>query len=98
MSHHALLEYIRQARDIGASDHEIAERLHGVGWYHVDVQDALELYSKITEPVLASTVSMTMPEVRPSNTAAPRTYDPHIIAVACLSFALGFIGYLWLVR
>jgi len=97
MSHHALLEYVRRAKGLGASDQEIAERLHGAGWYHVDVQDALELYGKIVEPVLATTASFNS-EPALTRRLAPRSYDPHIIAVAAVSFVVGFVGYLWLVR
>ena len=97
MSHNALLEYIRKAKDCGASDKEIADRLHAAGWYRVDIQDALELYRTITKPEPAQECE---PAPRPtlSERLVPHTYDSHIIAVAALSFAIGFIGYLLLVR
>ncbi len=85
MSHHALLEYIRKAKNCGASDVDVSERLHKAGWYGVDVKDALELYQKITTP-------------KPSLTEriVPRRYDPHLIAVAAVSFVFGFLLFLWL--
>lgn len=96
MTYHALLEYIRKAKACDASDADIAERLNKAGWYKVDVQDALELYHRITEPQQAATCEPAPVAPRPSvaERIAPRSYDPHLIAVAAISFAIGFIGYL----
>jgi hypothetical protein len=101
MSHNALLEYIRKARDCGASDAEIEKRLHAAGWYAVDVQDGLELYHKLTAMAEHKTCASQEPAApKPSLTEriVPRSYDPHLIAVAAVSFALGFLLYVWLSR
>lgn len=99
MTYHGLLEYIRKAKDYGAPDEEIIRRLRAAGWYQVDVQDALELYRKLAggtggfaphQPLPAA------PKPSPLERIIPRHYDPHLIAVAVVSFALGFLGYLWL--
>jgi len=97
MSHHALLEYVHRAREIGASDQEITDRLHSAGWYRVDIQDALELHGKITQP-LAVAVSAPIAAQNTVERLSPRTYDPHLIVVAVLSVVVGFIGYFWIVR
>jgi hypothetical protein len=86
MSHHALLEYIRKAKDCGASDADVADRLHKAGWYRVDVQDALELYPKLA--VASKRVAV---QHRRSH-----SYDPYLVAVAVLSFVVAFFGFLWL--
>lgn len=98
MTYHALLEFIRKAKGCGANDADIAERLHKAGWYKVDIQDAMELYRKITEPRETAVCEPTPVTPRPSvaERIAPRSYDPHLIAVAAVSFAIGFIAYLWL--
>ena len=95
MSHHALLEYIRTAKDCGADDTQIADRLHAAGWYRVDIQDALQLYHRLTNPS-SDPSSQTPATPKPSiaDRIAPHSYDPHLIAVAALSFAIGFIVYL----
>ena len=95
MSHHALLEYIRTAKEHGANDADISQRLHTAGWYHVDVQDALQLYARLTS-IPGQTVQAYQSAPVPRNTL--RHYDPRLIAVAVLSFAIGFIGYVWLAR
>jgi len=98
MTYHALLEFIRKAKGCGASDTDIAERLHKAGWYKVDIQDAMELYRKITAPKETIICEPTPLAPRPSvaERIAPRSYDSHLIAVAAVSFAIGFIAYLWL--
>ena len=100
MTYHALLEFIRKAKGCGASDTDIAERLHNAGWYRVDIQDAMELYRRITAPKETATCEPNPATPRPSvaERIAPRSYDPHLIAVASVSFAIGFIAYLFLAR
>lgn len=84
MTHHALLEYIRKAKERGATDQDIADRLCKAGWYRVDIDDAVHLHAQLTAvaPVASS------PEH-----AATRSYDPYLVAVAGLSFAVGFVLY-----
>jgi hypothetical protein len=97
MSHSALLEYIRKAKDCGASDVDISERLHKSGWYNVDVKDALELYKKISS--VHSGMCESAPKTPKPSLAeriVPHSYDPHLIAVAAVSFVLGFLLFLWL--
>jgi hypothetical protein len=99
MTYHGLLEYIRKAKDYGAPDDEISRRLRAAGWYQVDVQDALELYRKLSGEYGAFAPHEPLPPPPPPSMIeriVPRHYDPHLIAVAVLSFALGFLGYLWL--
>ena len=99
MSHHALLEYIRKAKEYGATDVDVAEHLHKAGWYKVDIQDAMELYGKITGPeesVTAELAAVSRPSL--AKRITPHSYNPHLIAVASLSFAIGFIAYLFLSR
>ncbi len=97
MSHHALLEYIRRAKDCGADDAQITSRLHSAGWYRVDIEDALGLYHRLTrgqeEKSAVCEVSPETPKPNIAERIIPRTYDPHIVAVAALSFALGFVLY-----
>lgn len=98
MSHNALLEYIRKAKERGANDADISKRLHSGGWYRVDIQDALEFYEKVAMPAVPSaTLASARPTVRKTQ-RAPRWYDPRFVAVASLSFGLGFLLYLWLTR
>ncbi len=96
MTYHALLEYIRKAKDCGASDADISEHLSKVGWYKVDIQDALDLYRRIVAPPEAATCTPEPAAPKPSvaERIAPRSYDPHLIAIAAVSFVIGFIGYL----
>jgi len=98
MTYHALLEFIRKAKGCGASDTDIAERLHKAGWYKVDIQDAMELYQKISAPKTNATCEPTPTPPRPSvaERIAPRSYDAHLIAIAAVSFAIGFIAYVLL--
>lgn len=100
MTYHALLEFIRKAKECDANDADIAERLHKAGWYKVDIQDAMELYRKITAPKETATCESAPATPRPSvaERIAPRSYDSHLIAVAAVSFAIGFIAYLFLAR
>jgi len=100
MTYSALLEYIRKAKDCGASDDEVAGRLQKAGWYRVDVQDALELYRRLTANTAREDYGPDTPAPAPSllERVAPRHYDPHLIAVAALSFAIGFLGYVVLTR
>lgn len=99
MTYTALLEYIRKAKDCGASDAEVTDRLRKAGWYQVDVQDALELYRRLTSNTAREDCAPDRPPA-PSllERVAPRHYDPHLIAVAALSFAVGFLGYVVLTR
>jgi hypothetical protein len=83
MTHHALLEYIRTAKDRGATDQEVAERLGKAGWYRVDIDDAVHLHAQLMAVPVAS-----LPE-----RAVTRSYDPYLVAVAGLSFAVGFVVY-----
>lgn len=97
MSHHALLEYIRRAKDCGADEAQIADKLHSAGWYHVDIEDALRLFKKLTLPAgqgtqVCQTVNVPKPNI--AERIAPRSYDPHIVAIAAFSFALGFVLYI----
>jgi hypothetical protein len=100
MTYHALLEFIRKAKECGANDADIAQRLHGAGWYKVDVQDAMELYHRITRPkdTAACEPSPVTPRPSVAERIAPRSYDPHLIAVAAVSFAVGFVLYVLLTR
>jgi hypothetical protein len=98
MSHHALLEYIRKAKTCGATHQEISERLHTAGWYRVDIQDGLELYERLTHPTLTQADCDPLPGAPgPSviERIVPRIYDPAVVAVAVLSFAVCFIAYMW---
>jgi len=99
MTYQSLLEYIRKAKDCGASDEEVTQRLRAAGWYQVDVKDALELYRRLTANTAKEDC---VPERPPAPTllerVAPRHYDPHLIAIAALSFAIGFLGYVVLTR
>lgn len=96
MSYHALLEYIRKAKEYGADDADISERLHAAGWYTVDIQDAMVLYRKITESKdsVASQPAPVTPHPSLSERIVPSSYDPHLVAVAAVSFAVGFIAFL----
>ena len=94
MSHHALLEYIQKAKEYGASDQEIAARLSGSGWYRVDIQDALELHRRISLPATLTSAPIASSEPSLTKRLAPRSYDPHVVMVAAVSFAIGFVGYL----
>lgn len=97
MTYHALLEFIRHAKGYGASDADITERLHKAGWYKVDIQDAMDLYAKITAPqvsAVAAGPSRTTPRPSIGERLVPHSYDPHLIAVAAGSFAIGFVAYL----
>ena len=98
MSYHALLEYVRTAKDYGASDVEITQRLQSAGWYKVDVEDALGLYRRLTANTTADAYVPAQDPPKPSfaERIAPRHYDPHLIAVAVVSFAIGFVLYVWL--
>jgi hypothetical protein len=101
MTYHGLLEYIRKAKDYGASDEEVIKRLRSAGWYQVDVQDGLDLYRKLTSENGGGSAYRPMPAPpTPSllERVVPRHYDPHLIAVAAMSFALGFVGYFWLAQ
>ena len=100
MTYHALLEYIRKAKDCGASDEEVASRLRKAGWYQVDVQDALELYHRLTANTAKEDCAPAANVPKPSlaERMVPRHYDPHLIAVASLSFSLGFLAYVWFTR
>lgn len=95
MSHHALLEYIRRAKDCGADDAQITERLKSAGWYNVDVQDGLELYHKLTRPTEAKCEpAPSVPKPSVAERIVPRTYDPYIIPIAVISFILAFAAYI----
>lgn len=98
MTYHALLDYIRAAKDCGASDVEITDRLHRAGWYKIDVQDALELYRRLTANTApgAYVPSGNPPTPTLLERLAPRHYDPHIIALSVVSFTIGFLAYVWL--
>lgn len=100
LTYQALLEYIRKAKDFGASDEEISRRLKAAGWYQVDVQDALDLYRKLTvqAPAVRSVSAPAAPAPTLFERLIPRHYDPHLVAIAVFSFALGFLGYLWLTQ
>ncbi len=98
MSHHALLEYIRRAKDCGADDNQITDRLQLAGWYKVDVEDAIELYHKLTKHSQGAgeNVCRDLPIPKPTmaERIVPRSYDPHIIAIAVGVFAVTLVIYL----
>jgi hypothetical protein len=99
MTYHGLLEYIRAAKALGASDGQIMDRLRSAGWYQVDIQDALDLFVRMTARYQGPVSGQ--PEVpQPSvwERLVPRSYDPHLIAIAALSFALGFLLYVLATR
>ena len=101
MPYSALLEYIRKAKTCGAPDDEIIGRLMKAGWYRVDAQDALELYAKLTAVVShPGDCEPLRPPPQPSVTErlVPHHYDPRLISVAALTFALGFVAYMLLSR
>ena len=99
MSYRGLLEYIRRAKDIGASDAEITQRLHAAGWYDVDVRDALELYRKLTANTNGGAYEPMAEPPHPSlsERVLPRHYDRHLIAIAVVCFALGYCAYVLLI-
>lgn len=91
MSHHALLEYIRRAKNCGADDDQITDRLKSAGWYNVDVRDGLELYRKLTcSPEAKCEPNLPIPKPSLSERIIPSTYDPYIIPIAIMSFILAF--------
>ena len=96
MTYHALLEYIRAAKGAGARDGEITQQLTEAGWYTVDVQDALHLYGKLASQKPATAILASTPALKPTlaKRFAPRQYDPHLVAVASIAFAVGFVGFL----
>jgi hypothetical protein len=98
MTYHALLEYIRSAKDIGASDVEITERLKKAGWYSIDVADALDLYRRLTAHTNGSAYTPAIDPPKPSffERLAPRHYEPKLVAIASLCFVAGFLLYTWL--
>ena len=99
MAYRALLEYVRRAKDFGASDVEIGDRLRHAGWYRVDIDDALALYRRLTVPLDRRQCESERPP-RPSmiERVVPHHYDPRAIAIACISFVLGFLGYMFFAR
>jgi hypothetical protein len=99
MTYHALLEYVRRGKDCGASDAEITDRLLKAGWYRVDIQDALSLYRKLAEPLDARTCDHEPPpKPRMVERIVPHSYDPQLVAIAAITFAVAFIVYLVLTR
>ena len=100
MAYRALLEYVRKAKELGASDHEVIERLCRAGWYRVDAQDAVELYHRLVTHGTHLNTPRTNAPPKPSffERLAPRHYDAHLIAISAISFVVGFFGYLWLAR
>lgn len=95
MSYSALLDYIRKAKGRGMKDPDIAERLYGAGWYRVDIQDALELYRKITSATPSPEQVASLPKPNLAERIAPHSYDSHLVVIAAVSFAVGFIVYLF---
>ncbi|HUO75853.1 MAG TPA: hypothetical protein VMU12_03000 [Candidatus Paceibacterota bacterium] len=96
MAYSALLEYIRKAKGCNASDDDIVDRLVKSGWYRVDAQDALALYEKLTRPAgQVGSCEPLMPPPAPSvlEHIAPHHYEPRLIAVAAVVFALACIGF-----
>ncbi len=100
MPYHALIEYIRTAKDYGASDDEITTRLGKAGWYKIDIQDALELYRKLTANTVVGAYAPQAAPPKPSmmERVAPRHYDMHLVAIALFAFAIGFVVYLVLAQ
>jgi len=95
MPYGSLLEYVRIAKESGASDEDVLTRLHLAGWYKVDAQDALELYAKLT----ASPAPLEQSRPRAAEAVSPAGraltgYDPRLVSIAALSFALGFAAFL----
>jgi|GEM_PF-5570993 len=95
MPYHALLEYIRTAKDIGTSDDEIATRLTKAGWYKIDVQDALELHRRLTSNTVLGAYSPQQEPPAPSlmERVAPLHYDKHVIILAIFAFVVGLIVF-----
>ncbi len=96
MPYNALIEYIRSARQCGASNVEISKRLNTAGWYSVDIQDALALYERLTAPARSDRPMPGAPMPSLDERMIPHAYDRHLVAVAVISFAIGFIAYIWL--
>ncbi len=95
MTHHELLEYVRQAKLRGAIDHDIAVQLRTAGWYTIDVQDALELHAKLTAAGMPGMEERLVPVPQSVlNRAVPKHYAPKIVAVAALTFAVAFVLYI----
>jgi hypothetical protein len=95
MPYSALLEYIRCAKDCGTSDVEIINRLHKAGWYKVDIEDALDLYRRLTANTTSEACA---PEQKPpapsiSERIAPRHIDRHTLLIAIIAFTIGYVVY-----
>lgn len=93
MSHRVLLEYIHAAKELGAEDAQIIARLASAGWYHVDIQDAIGLHRKMTVLTPKATGISAPAPMMPPTPEPLQTYNPRIIAVAALSFALALIAF-----
>ncbi len=96
MPYHALLEYIRTAKDYGTSDDEISRRLTRAGWYTIDVQDAIELYRRLTaNTVLSSYAPQDAPPAPTmSERLLPRHYDVHAVVLFSIAVLVGAGIYL----
>lgn len=98
MPYHALLEYIRCAKDCGTSEVEITTRLHKSGWYKVDIQDALDLYRRLTSNTTSEACA---PGQRPptpslSERVVPRHFDAHVLLISVVSLSIAYVVYVWL--
>lgn len=95
MPYHALLEYIRTAKDIGTSDDEVITRLTKAGWYKIDAQDALDLYRRLTANTALGAYSPQGEPPAPSlmERVAPRHYDTHVVVLAIFAFVVGLIVF-----
>lgn len=98
MAYHTLLEYVQQAKRRGVNDQELAARLCSAGWYKVDVQDALELHTKLTAADMPGMAIPRPPAPSLLDRVAPKYYDPRAITVAALTFALALLAYFILFR
>lgn len=96
MSHTALIEYIRKAKECGAQDAEVSERLLKAGWYRVDIDDALDLYRKLIEPREQNCQPIVAPRPTFTERIVPRWYLFRIVVIAALSFGFGLLLYAWL--
>lgn len=77
----------------------------------MDVQDAFGLYARLTgAPLLVHTppamppapTPAQLPQIhvasQPVHSKAVRHYDPSVVAIAALAFAIGFVGFYLLAR
>ena len=75
----------------------VPPRLSAAGWYKVDVEDALELYDKLSKHLDRKPCD-DVPPPRPTviDRIVPRVYDSAVVAVAVSVFVLSFVVYMLL--